>query len=60
VMRIGVRRILQPTAGVPDFRIDHARHVAQNFFDTPEATSSKNGNLSLPFTHFESPSAIEL
>src|SRR6185295_19750230 len=49
-MCIGICRILQPTTGVPDFRIDHTRHVAQNFFHTPEAAGSKNGYLTSPVT----------
>src|SRR5689334_9220412 len=45
-MGVGVGRIIQPAARVPNFRIDHTRHVAQNFFDTPEAAGSEHSYLS--------------
>src|ERR1041385_2399419 len=49
-MRVGVSRILQPAPGITNLRIDYSRHVAQNFFDTPEATAGQHCYLSRPFT----------
>jgi hypothetical protein len=54
-MCIGIRRILEPATCIASFRIDHAGHVTQDFFDTPEATTSEHGNLNpLVNRHYQS------
>src|ERR1043166_2582466 len=47
VVCIGVSRILEPAPCVADLCINHARHVAENFLDTPETTARKHGHLRL-------------
>src|SRR5262245_35933519 len=47
MVRIFVLRILQPATGVAYFGVDHTRHVAQNFFDTPKAAGREHGHLAL-------------
>src|SRR5436190_20423447 len=50
VVRVVVRRVLEPAAGVADIRIENAGHLAQDVFDSPEAATGQPGDLGLPGT----------
>ena len=47
VVRVVVRRVLEPAAGVADIRIENAVHVAQDVLDSPEAAAGQHGDLGL-------------